>query len=261
MKYSICIETIYTEQLFEKRIKSVRDADFDYCEFWSWQNKDLDKISKYCKKYDIKIGSFSGDDEYSMISSKENTDYIDFVKQSINMAKILNCPYLVIHSDALCEDGSAKVLIENISYDKKIENIYEALSKLKPIAEKEKVCLVLEPLNTSVDHPEYFLDSSKTVFDIIKRIDSEYIKVLYDVYHMQIMEGNIIDCLMNNIDLIGYIHIADVPGRHEPGTGELNYNNIIKALNELKYNGIIGFELMPKYDSETAINRIKKLMI
>ena len=83
-------------------------------------------------------------------------------------------------------------------------------------------------------------------------MESRWIRILYDIYHMQIMEGNIIDTLRNYIDLIGYIHIADVPGRHEPGTGEINFPNVMTALRELGYDGFVGFELSPLQDPGKA---------
>ncbi len=88
---------------------------------------------------------------------------------------------------------------------------------------------------------------------MIRLIDSPRVKILYDVYHMQLNEGNICDTLTEFIDTIGHIHIADAPGRHEPGTGEINYPNVIKHLEKLGYNGTVGFELIPQVDIPTAL--------
>ena len=87
----------------------------------------------------------------------------------------------------------------------------------------------------------------------MRAVDSPRIKVLYDIYHMQIMEGNVIQTLTGNLDVIGHVHVADVPGRHEPGTGELNYANIFKALREAGYDKYVGFELDPTVASEEAM--------
>jgi hydroxypyruvate isomerase len=130
---------------------------------------------------------------------------------------------------------------------------------LAPIAEETNVTLALEPLNTLVDHTGNFLTSTRAAAELVELVNSPFIKILYDVYHMQIMEGNIINTLKAYIGAIGYIHIADVPGRHEPGTGEINYPNVFKALEELNYGGIIGFELMPLRDSKEAIRRINQI--
>jgi len=83
-------------------------------------------------------------------------------------------------------------------------------------------------------------------------VDSPRLKLLYDIYHMQVMEGNIIHTLTSNLDVIGHVHVADVPGRHEPGTGELDYANIFKALQEAGYDGYVGFEFEPTVSSMEA---------
>ena len=98
----------------------------------------------------------------------------------------------------------------------------------------------------------YFLDGSAAGFDLVRAVDSPRIKLLYDIYHMQVMEGNIIQTLTGNLDVIGHVHVADVPGRHEPGTGELNYANIFAALREAGYDKYVGFEFEPTVPSEEA---------
>ena len=112
--------------------------------------------------------------------------------------------------------------------------MYKVLESIAPFAEKEDVTLVLEPLNTRLGQPRahknYFLDYPQPAFDLTRQVGSDKVKVLYDIYHMQLMAGNVIKTLEKNMDQLGYIHLADVPGSHEPGTGELNCNNILKAL-------------------------------
>jgi hydroxypyruvate isomerase len=107
-------------------------------------------------------------------------------------------------------------------------------------------------LNIHVDHPGYFLNRSGVGFDLVRAVDSPRIKLLFDIYHMQVMEGNIIDTLTSNLAVIGHVHVADVPGRHQPGTGELNYANIFKALREAGYDKYVGFEFEPTVPSEEA---------
>src|SRR4030042_5397591 len=127
------------------------------------------------------------------------------------------------------------------------------------------VTLVLEPLNTRLGEPRahknYFLEYPKPAFDLTRQVGSEKIKVLYDIYHMQLMAGNVIKTLEKNTDQLGYIHLADVPGSHEPGTGELNNINILKALDSMGYEGFVGFELLPFETDEKAIEAIKRICI
>jgi hydroxypyruvate isomerase len=112
--------------------------------------------------------------------------------------------------------------------------------------------LVLEPLNIHVDHPGYFLNHSGVGFNLVREVNSPSIRLLYDIYHMQVMEGNLIDTLTRNLDLIGHIHVADVPGRHQPGSGEINYANVMKCLRQAGYSGYVGMEFEPTIASSAA---------
>jgi hydroxypyruvate isomerase len=139
-----------------------------------------------------------------------------------------------------------------LSAEDKRQSVLDGLKALAPLAKEAGVTLVLEPLNVYVDHPGYFLNRSSVGLDLVRAVGSPYIKLLYDIYHMQVMEGNIIDTLTRNLDLVGHVHVADVPGRHEPGTGELHYANIFRALREAGYDGYVGFEFEPTVPSEQA---------
>jgi hydroxypyruvate isomerase len=171
----------------------------------------------------------------------------------------------VIHSDALEKDGSAKEIGKPLSYEAKLLNMYKVLKSIAPFAEKEDITLVLEPLNTRVGEPRshrnYFLQYPEPAFGLTRQVGSGKVKVLYDIYHMQLMAGNIIKTLEKNIDQLGYIHLADVPGSHEPGTGELNLSNILKALDSMGYAGFVGFELLPSGTDRKAIEAIKRICI
>ena len=256
MKKSVCIEMLFTEVPIKERFGLAKKSGFDYIEFWSWQDKDVQKIKELCRANDLKIASFSGDQDFSMIDPNQKADYVAFVQESIEIAKILNCENLVIHSNALGENGVVINHYPDIADPNKIAAMLDVLKTLASAAERSNVTLVLEALNTMVDHSGNFLASTRQAAELIESVNSSHIKILYDIYHMQIMEGNLINTLNQYIDTIGYIHIADVPGRHEPGTGEINFANVIKTLEKLKYDGIIGFELAPLQDSSTAIQRI-----
>jgi hydroxypyruvate isomerase len=265
MKYSLCIENYYKELLFEDKFAAAKRDGFAYGEFWTWKDRNWAGVKKAIADSGIKIAAFSGDDEYSLINPDEKDLYIDFLKGSIEKAKEINCNYLVIHSDAFNPDGSAKEIDKPLSYEVRLLNMYKVLESIAPYAEKGNVTLVLEPLNTRVGQPRahknYFLDQPQPAFDLTRQVGSDNIKVLYDIYHMQLMAGNVIKTLEKNIDQLGYIHLADVPGSHEPGTGELNYNNILQALDAMGYTGFVGFELLPSETDEKAIEAIKRIWI
>jgi hydroxypyruvate isomerase len=194
-----------------------------------------------------------------MVNPEDNEDLVTGIGQSIKIAKELQCNNLLLTTNILGEDRSVMPTPAGLTESDKKKNIEEVLSELAPIAEESGITMVLEPLNVLVDHPGYFLDNSKIGFDILKKVNNPNIKLLYDIYHMQIMEGNIINTLENNIDLIGHIHIADVPGRREPGTGEINYSNIYNKLVELDYKNFAGFEYQPTNSTEDSLSSIKNI--
>jgi hydroxypyruvate isomerase len=259
MKKSVCIEMLFTEVPFEDRFQRARESGFDYIEFWSWQDKDIPKIKDLCRVFDLKVASFSGDQDFSMIDENQREDYIAFIDESIEVARFLSCGHLVVHSNALGENGVVKNHYPHSSHLKKITVMFDVLKTLAPKAEKARVTLALESLNTRVDHAGNFLTSTREAAELVRSVNSASVKILYDIYHMQIMEGNIIHTLEAYIDTVGYIHMADVPGRHEPGTGEINFANVMNALKKLRYAGIIGFELTPSQNSSEAVQAIKRL--
>lgn len=125
---------------------------------------------------------------------------------------------------------------------------------------KEGVTVNMEALNSLVDHKGYYLDSSYMGFEIMKAVGCDNIKLLYDVYHMQIMEGNIIENVLKNIDLIGHFHSAGVPGRHEHFDGDNDYKNILKAINKTTYDRYFGLEYWPTYDHRKSLTDVKNYL-
>lgn len=256
MKLSACIEMLFQEYDFLERIYKAKQAGFIAVEFWLWQNKNLENIRKALDETELELAIFQGNIEGRMIDPKDNNLYISGVIKSIESAKKLGTKQLFLMTDILKEDRTVLEPQYTISNEDKVKSIKYVLNNLKPIAEEAGITIVIEPLNIYVDHKGYYLSNSKLAFDIVREIDSPNVKVLYDIYHMQIMEGNIIQTLRGNIDLIGHIHIADVPGRHQPGTGEINFKNIFKVMRELNYAGMIGFEFQPTAQSEEVLKKV-----
>ncbi len=261
MKFSACIEMLYQEYDFIRRIYKAKEAGFHAVEFWLWQNKDLDAVKKALEETGLEVCVFQGNIEGRMIDPRDNEIYIAGVKKSLEAAKKLGAKHLFLMTDILKEDRTVLEPPYPISEEDKIKSIKHVLTELKPLAEEAGITLVIEPLNIYVDHKGYYLSHSKPAFEVVREIGSKNIKVLYDIYHMQIMEGNIIQTIKENADATGYIHIADVPGRFQPGTGEINYPNIFKVLRETNYQGYVGFEFEPKgAPSEDVVKGVFELI-
>ncbi|MBQ4112734.1 MAG: TIM barrel protein [Clostridia bacterium] len=133
--------------------------------------------------------------------------------------------------------------------------IVETLKAAKPILEYYGVTVMPEPLNIKVNHPGYYLTTAAEAFDIIREVDSPFVKVVYDIYHQQVTEGDIIPTVTQNLDLIAHLHAAGHPGRHELWEGELNYRYIFDAIDRAGYTGACGLEYNPLGDPVDSLKR------
>jgi hydroxypyruvate isomerase len=141
-----------------------------------------------------------------------------------------------------CATVTSGVGVPNLSFTEQTNNCVEALKRAGDMVAKTKMVLVLEPLNIRVDHAGYFVVFSDHAADIISRVNHPHVRILFDMYHQQISEGNLINHIRKHWDWIGYFQVGDVPGRREPGTGEVNWRNVFKAIHEKGYKGILGME-------------------
>lgn len=238
MQYSLCIDSIYPKENLEEKLTRIKQAGFKFIEFWDWRDKDFNLIMNS----GLKVSNFSGN-RISSLTLDDKEKVIQEVNASIDAAKKLKCDRMMLLSDILEGDGSVK--INSISSEKKLLRLYDNLRILVEVAKKRDMMLVIEPLNSLKDHKNYFLDNFQTTLELVKSVNSENLKVLYDIYHMQIMEGNVLETLQKYHQFIGYIHGANVPYRCEPWTGELDFRFILKELSKV-YSGFVGFEFFVK---------------
>ena len=197
-----------------------------------------EKISKTLVKRGMKMGVFvahkiywdkpnlsSGDDDY-------RDDFLNDIKNSVEVAKRVNAKWMTVVPGNLD-------LRKDMSYQ--TSNVIETLKRASDILEPHDLVMVLEPLNFR-DHPGLFLTESPQAFQICKAVNSPSCKILFDIYHQQIQEGNLIPNIDDTWDEIAYFQIGDNPGRKEPTTGEINYKNVFKFIYEKGYEGILGME-------------------
>lgn len=138
--------------------------------------------------------------------------------------------------------------------------IVSVLRDAAPAAEAAGIDLVIEPLNHPADHPGYYLTSSYEAYTIAQAVDSPAVSVLFDVYHQQITEGNLVANLTEHVDYVGHVHVADVPGRHEPGTGEIDYERVFRALSEAGYDGYVGLEYVPSAAPDDTVRAVESML-
>ncbi len=164
-----------------------------------------------------------------------------------NYSELIPCLASFGYDNLICFSGQSK----GLTHAKGIENCYQGLMKIMPIAEKFKVTITMELLNSKIDHPDYQCNHTLWGVELCKRIHSEYFKLLFDIYHMQIMEGDIIRSIENHYPYISHYHTGGVPGRNEiDASQELNYAAIMKAITKTGYKGSVAQEFIPTSNSK-----------
>jgi hydroxypyruvate isomerase len=158
--------------------------------------------------------------------------------------------------------------IPALTRDQQHASVVEGLKRAHDIVAPHGITLILElintlaavePLNPKTNHLDYYLNHTPEAFAIVREVGSPFVKILFDLYHVQIMEGNLIETLRANIKDIGHFHVGDVPGRHEPGTGEINYGSVFKAIHETGYRDFVAMEYVPSRDAMTTLAEVRAL--
>ena len=263
-KIDLCIEPLFPGLNSSEKVIEIAKLNFQAIEFWFWDHefdgknlipteKNINEIASITSDFgiivnDIVVNSADGSIGGSLTSKSDKNIYLSRLDKTIEVAKKLRCNKLIT-----CSGNFQK----NITDESQRDLIIDTLSEASKIAEREGITLLLEALNSTYDHPGYYLNSSLKGFEIIKQVNSPNLKLLYDVYHMQIMEGNIINTIMENLSMIGHFHSAGLPGRNELYLGEINYYNILKMLDEKNYTGYFGMEYWPTIDSKLSLNLIR----
>src|SRR5450759_249338 len=262
LKIDLCIEPFFMGTDISEKIKKVKKLGFEAIEFWYWDHeftgnnlipriKKIQEISSVCKDLNITItnlvvnspdGSIGG----FLTKPEDMNKFLERLKETIDVAHKLNCKKLIT-----CTGNE----ITDNTFQQQFDSVVDTLGKAVEIVNKEGITLVLEALNSQIDHPGYFLTSSKTGFDIVKMVNNPGLKLLYDIYHMQIMEGNLISSIKKNISLIGHLHSASVPGRNELYLGEINYASVMDAINDTGYEGYLGLEYWPTEQEDISLSK------
>jgi hydroxypyruvate isomerase len=184
---------------------------------------------------------------------KENHDrFVEEMKKNIDLASAAGVP------NVICMSGERKGLPDDVG----IENCVTGLKRVAGYAEEKKVTMCMELLNSKVDHKDYQCDRTAWGVEVVKRVGSPRLKLLYDIYHMQIMEGDVIRTIRQNIAAIGHFHTGGNPGRNEiDETQELNYTAIMKAIADLKFEGYVAHEFMPKGDPRKSLEQAYRICL
>ena len=267
LELSANLEFMFTERAFEERIDAVAELELPAFEFGVWLERDVPAIVERTRRHGLVVANISVDPKISLLDTDESTVLARAVRATCDAARQLGCTQLgLLVEEVKFEPG--RPWFDYQSSDRQRDerrrqrdNIVRALKSVAPIAEGEGMLLLVECLNTLVDHADYFIASWQEGVSIAREVDSPAVGLTFDAYHHQVNEGNLISSLTQDIDLVHHMHIADVPGRHEPGTGEINYLNLLKAAKHAGYDGYLGLECVPtKLDVGAALAPIRQIV-
>ncbi len=246
MKLCVAIPCFFGNSDFEESIKTVGKLGFDAAETYNWKHLNFDKVNDACKESGVSLVSMCTT-EFRMTEPEYRQNWLDGLLESCVAAKKLGVGKLITQ---VGQDSGKERAIQR-------EAIVTTLKNAVPILEEFGITVMIEPLNTYVDHAGYYLTSSKEAFEIVREVGNPFVKVVYDIYHQQIMEGNITPSVVENLECIAHLHCASHPGRHEPWLGESNYNFIFDSIDKAGYDGLCGLEYKPTIDPIESLRAAK----
>jgi hydroxypyruvate isomerase len=250
---SIMLWTVYRDLPFEQRLEKVSEAGYHAAElvgeFKEWSPEDFARYRKKKESLSITFDATSGV-KSGLCDPAERDTLLKELQSILVVMGDLQCDKLILLS------GNR---VEGLSHAQMRANCVESIKFAADLAAKKNIELLIENIDPE-ENPKYFLTSVAEGFDIVREVGQPNVKFLYDFFHEQIAEGNLIEKLEKNIGLVGLVHIADVPGRHEPGTGEINYGNIFRKLHELKYRHYAAMEFIPTRDPIQSLRAARELV-
>ena len=250
MRICIPVPCFFGKMDFCEAIAKIAQLGFDAAETYNWKSLDLDSVRNACEQSGVELLSMCTT-EFNMTNPAKREDWLNGLKESCAAAKRVGASKLITQVGADTGEERAR----------QHDSIVAALKQAKPLLEDSGVTIMIEPLNIYVNHPGYYLWSSREAFEIIHEVDHPLVKVVYDIYHQQVMEGNIIPSVTQNLDCIAHLHSAGHPGRHELQFGENDYKVIFAAVDKAGYTGACGLEYGPTMDSVESLKEFRRIYL
>jgi hydroxypyruvate isomerase len=243
---AVCSEMVFTELPIVDRVRRIDELGFGV-EIWSWHDKDLEALAATGARFTSMTGYLHGD----LVDPATADDVVRTAELSVKAAETLGVTRLNLHTAELVDGNAARPRFRTDG--KMWATALRTLERIGELGAAAGVTFCVENLNTIVDHPGVPLARAKDTLALVEGVDHPNVKMMLDLYHAQIGEGNLIELVRRSGDAIGEIQVADVPGRCEPGTGEINYPAIAKALRDISFSGTVGMEAWASGDSEAAL--------
>ena len=247
MRPCVSIPCFFGKEDFCDAVAKVASVGYDAAEIWGWEKLDLESAKNALDENGVELLSMCTT-EHRLNRHEFRGDFISGIRKSCEAAKRLGVGMLI--SQVGQNSGEPR--------EKQHESIVLGLRAALPVLEEYGVTVMIEPLNVLVDHKGYYMPSSAEAFEIVREVESPHVKVVFDIYHQQVTEGNIIPNIVNNLDLIAHLHAAGHPGRHELNLGENDYRFIISSVEKAGYRGAIGLEYKPTSDPFESLKQMRE---
>lgn len=257
--FSVMLWTVFKNLPFEQRLEKIVEAGYKNVElvgeYRKWSEAEFNRNNAKRKELGINIDITAGL-KHGVGNPNDREAVLADIRAELPIMEKLDCPAVIVMSGNV---------VPGMPREVQHKSCIEGLKQAAALVEGKKingqtVRVLIENIDPEEDH-KYFMQSVAEGFEIVRAVDHPQIQLLYDFYHEQIAEGNLIEKLEKNIQYVGLVHIADVPGRHEPGTGEINYYNIFKKLGELKYNRMAAMEFYPTSDPVGKLREAREMAI
>ena len=248
MRLCVPIPCFFGDMDFCEGLRRVKALGYDAAETYNWKGLDFDAVRRTCEETGVELLSMCTS-EFRMTDPTFRQAWLDGLEESCQAANRMGAKRLITQ---VGQDTGAPREQQHAA-------IVETLNLARPILEKSGVTIMLEPLNTLVNHPGYYLWSAVEGFEIIREVNHPLVKLVYDIYHQQVMEGNIIPNITKNLDCIAHLHSAGHPGRNELQYGENDYKVIFAAVDKAGYTGACGLEYRPLMDPEESLREAMRL--
>jgi|RhiMetdeSRZDD1v2_1073273.scaffolds.fasta_scaffold143935_2 hydroxypyruvate isomerase len=255
MELSPCLDLLFgdgdPQAPLETRIRRASAAGFRWAEMWGWSQRDLGAINEALDATGLRLNCLTIDPFVPLVDPGARMSLLESVRRSTQVAADLGCRFVVVLAgDTTAEERSIQH-----------QAIVDGLRQAGPLAEASGVNLLLENLNSRIDHVGHYLDSTTEALDIVEEVGHPSVRMLYDLYHSVTMGERPEVVLAGRFDLVAHVQIADVPGRHEPGSGTIHWPATIDWLRASEYTGRLGLEFIPSADTLPSVAYIRGLVL